>query len=182
MFSIIDNWIITIFRWTIRQLELYSPVTRKKILAVIFFGILLLTAFRTYVGTQLMATSPLVGIWIAFGFVVTLPYVFTLYLLSQKSHGENILPGEIETRKYSRATGIASATCGWLVIYFSYWSHVVLRDQEDVLMFWCVKTLCCEICLVVLIEYLLCTSSLPPGEKERRKQVRLEKDAVPVGA
>ncbi len=176
MFSTIDNGIIRVFQWVIQQIELYSPFTRKTLFTLVFLTILMFNVLRVYVATNLMGLIPQMGGVVVFGFLIMSPHIINLYFLSKKPQRQDALPVEIETRRSLRMGGFISLGLG--TVLYSYWLYTIIRDREDFLMALFARTLYCEVWLVLLIEYLLCTMSLPPGEKERLKQERLSKNAA----
>lgn len=179
MFSLIDNQIIQVFQWAIRQLELFSFITRKIILNLLLFLLMVLVVLRTCIGIQLVGIHSSIGTWIVLGFFLTLPYFLGLYNGSKAIQPANLLPKEIVTRWLHRITSILLVGLG--AITFLLWLGLKIRDQEDVFMFLIIKIIFYEGCFDLIIEYILCTKSLPPGEKEKRKIEKELRRALPSG-
>lgn len=102
------------------------------------------------------------------GFFVTLPYFMQLYIISKIVQPVTLFPSEIVTRWHHRAVSIVLVFLSGLM--FLHWLDLTLRDQEDLFMFLIVKIIYYESCVVLSIEYFLCTASIPPEEKEFRKE------------
>jgi hypothetical protein len=170
MFSTIDSRVIGGLQWFVRQLELYTFLTRRMVLMALLLVVMGLVVTRTCVGIQLTGLMDPLGSWITFGFFATLPHFLSVYGLAKGKSVYGFLPKEIVTRYFSRAMS-AGLMVGTLLFYLGWWRFEI-RDQADFLMYFCVKIIFWESIIFWLVEYFLCTTSLPPGEKEKKKQER----------
>jgi hypothetical protein len=170
MFSTIDSRVIGGLQWFVRQLELYTFLTRRMVLMALLLVVMGLVVTRTCVGIQLTGLMDPLGSWIAFGFFATLPYFLSVYDLAKGKSVYGFLPKEIVTRCFHRGMS-AGLVFGTLLFYLG-WRGFEIRDQTDFLSYFCVKIIFWESIVFWLVEYFLCTTSLPPGEKEKKKQER----------
>lgn len=166
MFSTIDSFSIICFQWTVRQIELYTPITRKVIIALhtivtkglfIFWIVLSVRFLRSHFFSF---THPLTSLLVAayFGAVVgaLVKDLLDAVKISKEDNPPGVLPKEIKSRKKIRHYLVVN----WVVqLVLPYWvaPWVYLLAVQ------------CAFLGLFCLEYLLCTTSLPPEEKERRK-------------
>lgn len=165
MFSYIDSRLISVAQWFIRQLELFFPITRENVITFT----LNVTKWLIVVSALLSLLSAYFDIWgaifttIAYSFYQSHRLLVLVYSLQKKS--SNSLPQEIVTRKLMRKILV----CG--LIPSSLPLGIVILSHHAPF-FWSAITLPMFLFVFVLFivsEYLLCTTSLPPGGKEKRK-------------
>lgn len=178
MFSTIDNYLIRLAQWVVRQIELYTPITRAAVgdILLSFNSATILLCFwagvsHTSKAISLSSNSSVFWstLWIANAFFV----VSFLEILFHKRAARIIktkqkdgsLPCEIWVRKKERFLCLL-----FLSIFFSFFVKLALLPNNTISLE--------DFVLVVLIsgdfllEYFFCTTSLPPGEKERKKVER----------
>lgn len=168
MFSSIDNKLINLAQWIVRQIELFTNMTRDD------FCKRLLRVNRSIhiAGVALVLILPMIenivlSIMLLICFTLVSPYT----VLKREVHREllrtqqktDVLPNEIYIRKEERRRVFILVVSEILLFFL-----VVLpknRELSPILVFCIIMILDF---LTLSFEYLLCTTSLPPGEKERR--------------
>jgi hypothetical protein len=178
MFSILDASFISVFQWCIRQIELYTSYTRKKVVCnLLIFGALL-TLLGMVVSDSILQRSSSLLTWLV---LIHLPFLFVLFLdifyaLKKDDHSANALPLAV----YERG-GYRIVATVWSLV----WLSIVLLGYQgtkdglyEILDHLCFLTWC----VVWIAEYALCTTSLPPGEKSKHKQQQNSSVAVPDAA
>ena len=169
MLNKIDNWLINSTQWLVRRTELSTHVTRKDI--VTFFLLVLkwlivayflLTIMEFTIGHYLSGTIGLIN--------------SSIYSMIQISMKENLqkeqkiaLPSEIITR-----SGVRKFFLLFVIVSLPLIAHIAYIDHKEI-HYICAIILFCIMFTLTILEYLLCTTSLPPGEKRRCEQ---EKEIV----
>ncbi len=172
MLSYIDNKLIKGAQWMVRQFELYTSLTRRDLY---YF-------FQVYGSTMTGFTVLLAGTTNVF----LLMGIYCSWLVSIKNENRrqtssDILSSAILTRRFLRVVSFEAtiflflivtallqcdpemvAEMSWFRIGYGYW--VLLSPMIS----------------ITTLEYLLCTTSLPPGEKERRRQEKEMQNAFPA--
>lgn len=182
MFSTIDSTIINLAQYFVRQIELFTRFTRKTIGEVIIFfyfpivfcKILLLAAMMFFPDTFPNDTIVKISFFFLIGFDIL--SMFDIDRSSKKS-SNGTLPEEIIKHKPFRLTSLGLMTIGFFWIITSS----VLRGES--LLYMSVKASLFMFFLFgmsIVTEYYMCTTSIPPGEKEKKKQEREMKNLSPV--
>lgn len=184
MFLQIDSKIITLVQWLVRQCELYTSVLRKKIieltLSSVMMSIIMIISSLLLV---ILFADDKVDILVSVFLIGWNIFLFTdLYRnmlgLTKKNTPANSLPQEIITRMLPRLillTGLL--TLFLLVIILEIYlpiksnAHLFFRFYE--------YALCSVLSFSLFFEYLLCTTSLPPGEKQRREEEKEMRNMIP---
>ncbi len=207
MFSVIDKILINLAQWLVRQVELYTSATRKEIFLSFFslcflIEIAFITTTTGYVVSvvctyayvfyrdlilpieAIISVTINTSLYVAEYFV----WIFSLNfwrhqmtLAKSVPNNEESLPQAILIRKKVRAIcmlGFMSSLV--ILVYFlpTDGSWNVTDFLKIHLPLTCVHGyFACS----SAVEYLLCTTTLPPGEKERRKQERELSNMVTQG-
>lgn len=177
MFYKIDSGLIVWVQWIVRQFELYTPIERMDLIS----SFLLLNKWMIILSFFLVALCLMSG------------YKFDMYFLSPLSLSCNyvfrklttsiqkeptILPKEIISRYEFR--------CLYLLVFPAWMLSIVL----GFLIYYLTNTIdTLSLTLVIIasifvtelfLEYLLCTISLPPGEKQKRLEEKEMKNMIPI--
>lgn len=167
MFSTIDNPLINLFQWIIRQFELFTPITRKNIIDVnliIIKWLLVGWAILLILFSILFPSSML-----SYYLFACYPFWF-IYSLTKKTYERqvqnNLLPQEILTRKDKRLI------CLICFLFFQLFNNWTIETRFMVIPF-----VSGFYFFLACVEYFLCTKPLPPGEKEKKKVEREIKNA-----
>ncbi len=179
MFSTLDNSLINLAQWIVRQLELFTPITRKVIgnALLSFHATAIALCFCMGVDKGIQAlrlgyhthSSVFWSLfWIAnflfvFSFIEICFYKNATRIIRKKQKS-GLLPEEILARKNKRILGIIG-----LFIAFCPFVLPLLLLNEVILE---ALTLSVLVLANSLLEYFFCTTSLPPGEKEKKKVER----------
>lgn len=183
LFNRIDQSIINVFQWAIRQIELHTPLTRKylgEVLTVtfnmiicshfvIFFVIILLNHKKNTISIiTLMVLS-----------TMTLnTYISKRDLKNHLKKTENVgntLPEERITRIFHRYTIILIVQA---MIFFEV--IIPILFPKDIIATVYFLLLCAvPVYTVFISEYYMCTTSLPPGEKAKIRAEKEMKNATP---
>lgn len=185
MFNSIDSKLINFFQWMIRQFELYTQIQRKNIVnfaitivKLLFAMFVLLSLFFIFFQKNFFDSV----IYLALTLMVISVYYPSFkktLALSNRNYPPGILPEEIVSRRADRISGCILAVplnC----IPLSLLMAISERSSEvDVVELgqWTAFGLLYN--CVLLVEYLLCTTSLPPGEKQRKEEEREMKYLTP---
>ncbi len=173
MFSTIDTGLINMTQWSVRQFELYTKITRKDLtnfcLSLIRVGLLVFFLVGT---TRFILESNFISAIINLVFMTTCTLNLMIWeMISKRNQPLGILPAEIKNRKEPRIILIlVSFLCILSLPFFIFLgskNETNLIELIFLFNFLCFSML---IFLSVLIEYLLCTTSLPPHEKEKKVQ------------
>lgn len=172
MFSIIDSHLINFFQWIVRQLELFTLITRKEVINI---NLLLIKWLNIIWATLLVVFSLIFPEFnLLFFVLVCFPFHF-IYSLIKETHEKqvqgNFLPKETLSRIGTRRFGL------FVLVFFSAWSAWHNWSIEVNVMV--APFVCAFYFFLLCVEYLLCTKSLPPGEKEKKKVEREMKNTKP---
>ncbi len=171
MFYVIDTWLIGNFQWVMRQLELYTSLTRKALLSVLFLAVVCVITVRTCAGIQLTQTFNFLGL-LAGWLVINWSLCGVANFLSLYIPARNIEPKVAAVMFIEKRYGHRiMCTCIVLLCtpFIFWWADTPIRDTQDYLLKVCVELVAAEFFFFFLLEYFLCTLSIPPEEKERRK-------------
>ncbi len=185
MFLIIDEKFVVLAQWAIRQIELYTKMSRKdtvKLILSIFFYTLLAFALGVIIKPILeLLRDENVSIMIVIHFFNVQSFYYNgkeyKKIVESMKEVTDTLPIEIETRKFVRITFLILFIILNLIILsvMLFFSGVVLSQTNESDSF--VKNLHLLLFpivgVILVLEYVLCTRSLPPGEKER---IKMEKE------
>ncbi len=175
MFSKIDMFLITWTQWFVRQAELYTPIERKNFLSIfinllkwviVTWGIVsmlvAITSFPSFISFPLLFISEA-------GCLLFLKDFFCYVNLSKKITTTGKLPTEIASRYTIRHTYFLFVLFGPITIWCLHLMTTSRYTDLVIISIYIIGTFCL-VCfhIYLCIEYLLCTTSLPPGEKERR--------------
>lgn len=185
MFDPIDIWFVNVHQWVVRQIGLYTPFERKDVLELnlrlmrLLFGTFILFSFLAIIFAVDRAISYTYSILIACNYFHWFPEYKKLLELSKKNPEADVLPDEIVTRKLERY-GLLLLLLVFFVLFVTMYCLI-----SPVLSFPYEALFKSNVILVILAftftlqEYLLCTTSLPPGEKQRKKEEREMKYLTP---
>jgi hypothetical protein len=183
MFSKIDNYLIAIAQWIVRQLELFTQLSREDVLILSGKVNLVLMGFNTILISLTCidrwtggAHQP-ISFFVLFSTLITSQTLSHLCLLEEltKSEHPESLPVAILTRYIVRICFLViSCTifCLSCVIIATTTPDTSTNQETDRLWFLPFVLSSLSVILITLLEYLFCTTSLPPGEKERKKRER----------
>jgi hypothetical protein len=193
VFDKLDSWLITFFQWIVRQVELFTNISRKDLL----YNVMLIAKWVTLVNvcfslwfTFSVGRTPLFS---ARGLIVAVIdylteivwvlalifwFIFCEYKRRKQVSNPQILPEEILSMKSAR----------WSILFISFfWTFCVLlmvltpTIPDPIHDFRIIETWlgCGYFFFINCFAYLLCTTSLPPGEKEKQKMKREMKNISP---
>ena len=167
MLTKIDDEIIHKTQWIVRQIELFTDITRKEILN--FFLLVLkwlILAFVIIAGIEFTADQyflAALNLFTSSGFLLQQIDIKKIASQEQKI----ALPEEITTRRILRIIFLViTIVCTPYIVIFIFYGKSDLPTTIAMIQFAIFYT-------ITILEYLLCTISLPPGEK---KQYELEKE------
>lgn len=184
MFTAIDDKLIECAQWTVRQIELFTKYTRKDVGVVVRQLQLISGAFSIFVAllcvgnfskdkTLLLVAVPM--------FLVALLQRNIAIKIKNEKEVFGIQPSSIINEKTFRQTTIS------MIINFSFSLFLVnffLGSEKDIPALWTfvnVAKINISILSILLLGlYFLCTSSLPPGEKQKKLLERESKKLTPV--
>ena len=178
MISAIDRTIIEIFQWVIRQIELFTSITKKYCM---FAMLSLLSMIQLYLTLYYLGRFDI----LMYIFVVNPLTIKTVSVIAayNKKETAGTLPRAIKERAKKRIVFtflFFILLCLLFIPTFSYlyFSGTFFSNTLTArLLYFFVS---CT--LITCIEYLLCTSFLPPGEKAKRKMEKELRRALPNGA
>lgn len=169
LFEDFDGWLIACFQYLVRQVELLTPLTRDSLFRVLmtlaFAGI---TSFGFFVMVKLAffwSFTVLFLLWIGV-------HYFPVWKTSLRS--SHLYPREVYIRISIRFQYICSFILFALLL--------ALVPPEDGFIPLEMMLFCGTYALFYCVEYLLCTTSLPPGEKAKWKCGKELRNAVPTTA
>lgn len=178
MFLRLDTYLITKMQWIVRQCELFTPYSRTML------GEFLLKLFKYTCIFWVMAVPFMAAVRVItlFFFLSATTSMVPLYMILKKTFHEQskrvsgMLPQEITTRYLARMLAIITsafitAIYAWILLLPGV-AHPLLLLSIGLHIF--------VIIIITCFEYFLCTTSLPPGEKEKHKVKQEMKHAVPV--
>ena len=159
-------------QWLVDFFGLYTPIDRKRFgkyfLLAIKYAYVCYVIILTYLmfdPTSTLRIKILYGISVLLtSATIILPY-FTFERIFANQKDDGTLPQEIITRKRIRSTNIIVYVT---LILFESWVLGLPGESSTFLLFW-IFSFILFLFLLYAFEYFLCTTSLPPGEKERRK-------------
>lgn len=195
MFSSIDNFLISRMQWVVRQIELFSSIERRTVgytlLACnLLFGFpVLMTVstcfFKIIFGPNKFWFDAPVQAWILIIFAVLLfvhveTYLVATKLLEKKTDFTS-LPAEIITRIDVRES-LFHLMAAYLFLFVMLGTIIAIFAKDTSPLAYAVLLLIMEggLLIRITLEYLFCTTSLPPGEKERKIREREMKHLTPV--
>ncbi len=165
--SRIDSKLISFFQWMVRQIELYTKATR-----------------RDTINFTLLSLRWLLVIWLA----ITIPLVYfesfsTLMLIICYGFFK-ALEEEKRILEKNKIPILLEIEVGWKLRIFSlsqffFMTFLSMVADSSSLIFHS-KVMSMLYFLWTCLYYLKCTSSLPPGEKEKRKTEKEIKGLVPI--
>jgi hypothetical protein len=175
MLTKLDENLIGFSQWAIRQVELFTTITRKNI---INSTLILLFLVQTYLFVFHLIRFNLLVLVIVVG-----PFTkeaISLLIASWITERPGTLPRAINERRQTRLV-ILCLGIGLLAAVFVPVLLLLSRTNEGFFQPVTALILChmMPIILAAVAEYLLCTSSLPPGEKVKRLAERELRNAVP---
>ena len=186
MLSTIDAKTISFFQWIVRQFELYTEIKREGILKL-HLSILkyLLTILILLASINAVLAKAEWGGYVFF-FLLTLPAIFISFIpiyfelqkLSKKKSPKQTLPKEITSRSFCRKGFFLLLSIHFPVAFFLMPSDFFSKITEPIN--FVLFVLWCTVCSLYILENLLCTTSPPPGEKEKRKLEKEMKSMVPI--
>ena len=168
MLKEIDNELIHSAQWLVRRAELFTPITRKDIAT--FFLLVLKWLLVAYFLVAIMGFT--VGQYLLGVIGLLNSLIFSMIQIAMKKNllkeQKATLPSEIVTRSLPRK-------CNLFIIIFLLPLFLLLIAPSVHNDFWEIPgiaftILACIVFTFTILEYLLCTISLPPGEKKRREQ------------
>ncbi len=172
MFSFVDNRLINLAQWIVRQIELFTSYTRNEI------GKVLLLIEKYYLVPAFIFT--LLFSENFFGFFVLLIITLANKIMvkdqrkafnAQKEKLNSVLPKEIHERIFERAFSLLLSSVFFFMLLWSI-ASTKRFDLLSTMMYFSYFGL-------LFFEYFLCTTSLPPGEKKKEKVEREAKKMSP---
>lgn len=163
-----DGGLIKLFQWMIHLLELHTDIERKQVINFFFEiskGLIIMYLFFVIISgilsPSLILFFSLLNVVLIWNFRKIVKDAFLGQTIKVSA-----FPVEIITRRFLR-----------LYMFFGIIvSTVFLNIEKTLIDFTCLLMIWLFFC----IEYLLCTTSLPPGEKQKRKEEKEMKNMVPV--
>ena len=183
MFSKLDDNLIVKAQWLVRQVEIFTPLTRRflgytillvnmliGLFVLVILSYLVIGIIKAVVGTETeLLAKIIVGTLVGLLFYIHVETYFVATEHLAKEQPANTLPYERIGRKRERLI--------LFILFVVFWWAVMLigsqaaKDGADYVVI-LLSYIIFEGGLVtrIVLEYLFCTTSLPPGEKEKRKQ------------
>lgn len=183
MFNKIDNTLIVWAQWTVRQFELYTPIERKHLIGF-FISVLRCTLIVWAVISVIMAVliiSPDIFIVGAVGIFTNYGYFLSYKKLANKEPSKDVLPEEIISRYIFRMAYCLISISSLLLLPLMY--LLCISPQGDILLFTMfVMVFFANFCFYFFnfLEYLFCTISLPPGEKQKRREEKETRNMISI--
>lgn len=175
----IDNFCINLAQWIVRQVELYTSIERKGLLNYCLFllkgfivGLVLSIILNLLVSPHLalILASLVVPIFI-FDYII-----FKILIKDQERSNWASLPHEIITRKAIRLVHLFSFLVATGVL-----SEIIISLVTDVFLprYLIIIFICSIFVIEFCLDLLLCTVSLPPGEKQKKVTEKELRDMEP---
>jgi hypothetical protein len=168
MFSNIDNKVIKGFQWMVRQIELYTHIHHKDLLGcgIITGAVSIVIGALPFFFYFLVHRAPLILLM----HICIIVYVCAMYIEICKEYLLSIktptaLPGAILRRKLPRAFEAMIFSSFMSAHITLIWDGIPFRIFPFVYYSWFLGLLF----FILILEYLICTVGLLPGEKERKK-------------
>ena len=188
MFSKFDNSSIKNTQWIVRQFELLTPIDHSRMARILGLVHLNTCFFLSIILLQMVFVSLKIPGGLLLITLLTIIYTLMMdiqmgvqKILTRKitrRDKTSSLPEEIITRKKYRCFHIV---CLVLVMLFS-WAiidgigTIIAKENKSeelfATLFFILTAIVSNVFLTTCIEYFLCTTPLPPDEKERKKQER----------
>lgn len=172
MFSVIDKKLITAAQWIINQIELFSNKLRHDVCNVVtqtIKGLHISWCFLIFMFFAI-EPNPRYFLFAVLFFLFASPFIIKKYkdlvLLYKSQKSTEALPKEIWTRAPERVSHLVLLPTTTTI----YITALNLEGDNPSIFVLSVVMHIILIFLILAFEYLLCTTSLPPGKKERRKQ------------
>ena len=169
MFSIVDTFLINVAQWSVRQIELFTPCTRKDVGRIILLTLWCIVIFGIWLCQVLTSYAPINALTV----IITLIGANTTYglfkIFSQQKVEDGSLPAEkIERMGRRCATVVSLYALFTSIIFLTLWNyHMTKMDEEDrTMIFWGISQWVC-IFFCGIFEYFLCTIGLPPAKKRK---------------
>lgn len=182
MFSKIDNFLIMWAQWFVRQIELYTNRTKKCSIVLflnfnsIFTFVLILLCVLYFNFDEKSILIKLLSIGFCFMINIYNRSLKEKVGILSDSNSTNSLPEEIVTRFFLRIL-LLLVCCLTMFQYFLAYTNLTGINIYDRII---IVSATSQVYIVVLVEYLLCTTSLPPGEKERKQIEKEMSSLVPI--
>jgi hypothetical protein len=186
MFSTIDARLIDATQWCVRQLELLTSITREDILSFMLkiqkwfvLGWYTFCSVFSYMTTEVSSSLQEVSVFFNFVYVAILfaTYKIDFARVTDQNIGTNgVKPKEIVTLFSHRRFAIC-VTIFLTVIFTIPYERGAFTESLLLSTFTALTSICYS---KVILYYILCTTSLPPGEKQRRKQEKEMQNMVPA--
>jgi quinol-cytochrome oxidoreductase complex cytochrome b subunit len=183
MFYAIDNHLITICQRLIWRIELFTPLGRKGVAKLIinihwFFITIFALLSLTTVSAGVSAES-------FFAIFMLISFCF-IHLFVQKTlrtecflkkPQDGLLPEAVTKRYKNRAILLMSVL---MVINTILLAVSGYKEEVDALIYFLAALFPSSICYIVFCEYFLCTTSLPPGEKEKQEAAKMRPSVLGI--
>jgi hypothetical protein len=165
MFLKIDNVLIAGAQWSVRQIELCTKATRSNIFSFFVrtaWWLTWMNVIYCFLVSPLYPLQPLVGLAILY---YSQRIIRRYRVLFASENPVGCMPSFIITRREIRSGE-------WILMVLSAGISMITYGVRDVLLAIPCGMYSIFILNTLIFNYLLCTTSLPPGEKERKKQER----------
>ena len=191
MFSTIDNYLIHLAQWVVRQLELYTSITRRHLLyffivpnalcclvdiAFIFNCLSLFLEPNNTSNKGFLSVVALLFIMLLFMHTST---IISAIKIEKNPIGNSMLPKEIINNYWKRELYLLDLFVFFLSLFMLTQAEVTIDVQ--IMFYFCYLVIAC-LAFPLILEYFLCTTSLPPGEKEKRKIKKEMEKMMPQGS
>lgn len=179
MFSTIDDRLINISQWFVRQLELYTLFTRDMFIRKCFFISGAFFLLKIMCGTVILFLSEgnlymmSIPLFISIFPAALIMAALKISWATGRRDDPSILPRVVHTRRDDRRRARLSSLTTFMTTSLLY---MMWHDKYITLGYGSMAGLAAT---ATCIEYLLCTISLPPGEKKKIKQEREMRNAIP---
>jgi hypothetical protein len=177
MLSYIDHKLIGTAQWAVRQIELFTSHTRQDALVfVLMLFRYIIAGESVWTFLSFLSEDGLAGTVMAV-VSVCVPFAIIYQILAMKIEEKEkpgVLPACIVERAGLRKGFFCLLTVHSVVIAVL---NLLGEGVGNLISFLPVLFYC-----PMALEYLMCTTSLPPGEKDRKKQEREARNMAPEGA
>lgn len=180
-----DPILINGVQWLLRQIELFTNITRKMIMmttltaykiSLLFF----IASFFSYI-IFFLEKDVLLSYLLSLNILAFTITYFDMKKIVLRKQKEGVIPVEIVSRKITRIGYLLLYIhCIFCSIVLSYVTSLTERSATITHSSSFVLLLILTMSIQIALEYLACTVSLPPGEKERRKVEKETRNMVSI--
>jgi len=168
-----DSRVISVSQYSVRQVELYTPMTKFSVQLIsirVFEFASAVTSLLFVLSSPIQYPLTYLSIGVAIFLLTSLTARSYKDIIKQNKALTDSPPGEIVARRLCRAMGFLIFIFAISII--SIFSESIVVDKSNWL--WLIRncSMACLLLLMLVCEYLLCTTSIDPNQKKPEKQKR----------